>query len=112
MLCCSEHERLDSRKGDTVVLAAEFGTGQVFWSILWFFLFVVWIMLIFSIFGDIIVSRDIGGTAKALWTIFIIFLPFLGIFAYLVIRGGSMSQRHLDAALPRPPRTARSSTGH
>lgn len=81
-----------------MLLAAEFGTGQVFWSILWFFLFFVWIMLIFSIFGDILRSHDMGGVAKAIWSIFIIFLPFLGVFAYLIIRGGSMSERQLEAA--------------
>ena len=86
------------RKGNNVLLAAEFGTGQVFWSILWFFLFFVWIMLIFSIFGDIIRSDDMGGVAKAIWSIFIIFLPFLGIFAYLIVRGGSMGERQLKAA--------------
>ncbi len=81
-----------------MLLAAEFGTGQVFWSILWFFLFFVWIMLIFTIFGDIIRSDDMGGWAKALWSIFIIFVPFLGIFLYLIIRGGSMSERQMKAA--------------
>ncbi len=80
-----------------MLLAAEFGTGQVFWSILWFFLFFVWIMLIFNIFGDIIRSDDMSGVAKAIWSVFIIFLPFLGIFAYLIIRGGSMSERQMKA---------------
>jgi hypothetical protein len=79
-------------------LAAEFGTGQVFWSILWFFLFFVWIMLIFTIFGDIIRSDDMGGGAKALWSLFVIFLPFLGIFMYLIVRGGSMGERQMKAA--------------
>ena len=82
-----------------MLLAAEFGTGQVFWSILWFFLFFVWILMIFSIFGDIIRSDDMGGVAKAVWSIFIIFLPFLGIFAYLIIRGGKMGERQMKAAL-------------
>ncbi len=81
-----------------MLFAAEFGTGQVFWSILWFFLFFVWIMLIFSIFGDIIRSDDMGGVAKALWSILIIFLPYIGVFAYLIIRGGSMGERQLKAA--------------
>ncbi len=81
-----------------MLLAAEFGTGQVFWSILWFFLFFVWIMLIFTIFGDIIRSDDLGGAAKAIWSVFIIFLPFLGIFAYLILRGGKMGERQLAAA--------------
>ncbi len=94
----SEHERTDRTKGNTLQLAAEFGTGQVFWSILWFFLFFVWIMLIFSIFGDIIRSDDMGGAAKAIWSIFIIFLPFLGIFIYLIVRGGKMGERQMKAA--------------
>ncbi len=94
----SEHERTDRTKGNTLQLAAEFGTGQVFWSILWFFLFFVWIMLIFSIFGDIIRSDDMGGGAKAIWSIFIIFLPFLGIFIYLIVRGGKMGERQMKAA--------------
>ena len=94
----SEHERADRTKGNTLQLAAEFGTGQVFWSILWFFLFFVWIMLIFTIFGDIIRSDDMGGAAKAIWSIFIIFVPFLGIFMYLIIRGGSMGERQMKAA--------------
>ena len=94
----SEHERTDRTKGNTLQLAAEFGTGQVFWSILWFFLFFIWIMLIFSIFGDIIRSDDMGGAAKAIWSIFIIFLPFLGIFIYLIVRGGKMGERQMKAA--------------
>jgi len=88
----------DGTKGTTLLLAAEFGTGQVFWSILWFFLFFVWILMIFTIFGDIIRSQDMGGVAKAIWSIFIIFLPFLGIFAYLIVRGGSMHERQIAAA--------------
>jgi hypothetical protein len=80
------------------MLAAEFGTGQVLWSILWFFLFVIWIWLIIIIFSDIIRSHDMGGVAKALWTLFIIFVPYLGIFLYLIFRGSGMAQRQLDQA--------------
>jgi Phospholipase_D-nuclease N-terminal len=79
-------------------LAAEFGTGQVLWSILWFFLFFVWIMLIFTIFGDIIRNHEMSGGAKALWSIFIIFVPFLGIFIYLIVNGGKMGERQVAAA--------------
>jgi len=70
----------------------------VLWSLLWFFLFFVWIMLIFTIFGDIIRSDDMGGWAKAIWSIFIIFLPFLGILIYLIVRGGGMAERNVAAA--------------
>jgi hypothetical protein len=81
-----------------MLLAAEFGTGQVFWSILWFFLFFVWIMLIFTVFGDIIRNDDMSGVMKAIWSIFIIFVPFLGIFLYLIIYGGKMGERQVKAA--------------
>ena len=71
-----------------MLLAAEFGTGQVFWSILWFFLFVVCILQIFTIFGDNIRSDAMGGWGKALWSFLMIVLPCLGIFDYLIIGGG------------------------
>lgn len=80
-----------------MTLAATFGTGEVLWSILWFFLFFVFIMLIFQIFGDIIRSDDLSGWGKALWSIFIIFLPFLGIFVYVIARGGKMHERQVKA---------------
>ncbi len=81
------------------MLLAEFGTGQVFWSMLWFFLFFIWIWLLISLFGDIFRSTDLSGGAKAMWTIFIIVLPFLGVLVYLIVRGNSMQERALkDAA--------------
>ena len=81
-----------------MLLAAEFGTGQVLWSILWFFLFFVWIMLIFTIFGDIIRNDEMSGWGKAIWSIVIIFLPFIGIFAYLIVNGGKMGERQAKSA--------------
>ena len=83
------------------MLLAEFGTGQVFWSMLWFFLFFIWIWLLISLFGDIFRSKDLSGGAKALWTIFIIILPFLGVLVYLIVRGNSMQERALADAASR-----------
>jgi len=80
------------------MLAAEFGTGQVFLSMLWFFLFFLWIWLLIVIFGDIFRSRDLSGWAKALWTIFVIVLPFLGVFVYLIVRGRKMGEHAMQAA--------------
>ena len=77
---------------------AEFGTGQVLWSMIWLFLFVVWIWLIIMLFSDIMRSHDLSGWAKALWSLFIIFFPFIGIFAYLIFRGGGMAERSVEAA--------------
>ena len=81
-----------------MLLAAEFGTGQVFWSILWFFIFFMWIWLVISIFADIIRAHDMSGWAKALWSLFIIFVPFLGVFIYLIVNGGSMNDRSMQQA--------------
>ena len=79
-------------------MLAEFGTGQVFWSMLWFFLFFIWIWLLIVVFGDIFRSRDLSGWSKALWTIFVIFLPYLGVFVYLIARGHKMQEHTLQAA--------------
>ena len=79
------------------MLAHQFGTGQVFWSIFWFFIFFMWIWLVISIFADIMRSKDLSGGAKAIWLIVIIFLPFLGIFIYLISRGGAMQERQVEA---------------
>jgi hypothetical protein len=83
------------------MLLAEFGTGQVFWSILWFTLFFMWIWLAITIFGDIFRSPDLSGVAKTLWCIFVIFLPFLGIFIYLIARGKQMQEHAIEAAKQR-----------
>ena len=75
-----------------MLLASEFGTGQVFWSMLWFFLFFIWIIILFQVFGDIFRSKDLGGWSKALWSIFIIAVPYLGVFIYLIARGSKMQE--------------------
>jgi hypothetical protein len=80
------------------MLAAQFGTGQVFWSMLWFFLFFIWIWLLITVFADIFRSHDMGGFAKFVWVIFVIFLPYLGVFVYLIARGHKMSEHAMEAA--------------
>ena len=77
-------------------LLAEFGTGQVLWSMLWFFLFFIWIWLLIMVFGDIFRSHDLGGLAKALWVIFVIILPYLGVFVYLIARGHKMQEHAMQ----------------
>ena len=80
------------------MIAAEFGTGQVLWSMLWFFMFFIWIWLLITVFADIFRSHDIGGVAKALWVIFVIFIPYLGVFVYLIARGHKMHEHAVEAA--------------
>lgn len=74
-------------------MLATFGVGQVLWSIIWFFLFFVWIMLLLQVFTDIFRSDDLSGGAKALWVIFTVVTPYLGVFVYLVVRGSKMNAR-------------------
>ncbi len=81
-----------------MLLASEFGTGQVFWSMLWFFLFFIWIIILFQVFFDIFRSKDMGGFAKALWLIFVIITPFLGVFIYLIARGSKMQEHAIQDA--------------
>jgi Short C-terminal domain/Phospholipase_D-nuclease N-terminal len=77
------------------VLAAsyQYPILDFFLTMLYFFLFVIWIWLLITVFIDIFRSHDMGGWAKALWVIFIIVLPFLGVFVYLIARGGKMHER-------------------
>lgn len=81
-----------------MLFASEFGTGQVFWSMMWFFLFFIWIIILFQVFADIFRSRDMGGWSKALWVIFVVFVPYLGVFVYLIARGSKMQQHAVDDA--------------
>jgi hypothetical protein len=79
-------------------LESNFGTGQVFWSMLWFFCFFIWIWLLIRVFTDIFRSHDMSGWAKALWIVFVIVLPYLGVLVYLIARGKEMTQHSLDDA--------------
>jgi len=83
------------------MLASEWGTGQVFWSMLWLFLFVIWIWLLIIVFTDIFRSHDLSGWAKALWIIFVIVLPYLGVFVYLIARGHKMAEHAAAEAQAR-----------
>ena len=86
------------------LFAADWGTGQVFWSMLWFFAFVIWLWLLIVVFGDIFRSPDLGGLAKTLWIIFVILVPYLGVFVYLIARGHKMSEHAAQAAKRRTRR--------
>ena len=80
------------------MFAYDYPLMGVFWTLLWWFLWIAWLMLLFRTFGDIFRSRDLGGWGKALWSIFVIAVPFLGVFVYLIARGHSMTERDLAQA--------------
>jgi len=75
------------------MLASSYPILDAFLTMLYFFLFIIWIWLLITVFIDIFRSHDMGGGAKALWCIFVIILPFLGVFVYLIARGGKMQER-------------------
>ena len=75
------------------MLASSYPVLDAFLTMLYFFLFIIWIWLLIMVFMDVFRSHDMSGWAKALWVIFIIILPFLGVFVYLIARGGSMHDR-------------------
>src|SRR6187431_3805955 len=83
------------------MIASDWGSGQVLWSMLWFFMFFIWIWLLLMVFGDIFRSHDLSGWSKAIWTIFVIFLPYLGVFVYLIARGHKMSEHAAAEAQAR-----------
>jgi len=80
-----------------VPLLANYPILNMFWWMLMFFMFVIWIWLLITIFIDIFRS-PVSGWAKAAWTIFIIFLPLLGVLVYLIAEGGKMQERSMDQA--------------
>ncbi|RPI11854.1 MAG: PLDc_N domain-containing protein [Actinobacteria bacterium] len=65
---------------------------------MWFFIFFIWIWLLITVFADIFRSHDLSGIAKAIWIIFVIFLPYLGVFVYLIARGHKMQEHAMEAA--------------
>src|ERR1700685_3408376 len=71
---------------------------DIFLTTLYFFLFIIWIWLLFMVFIDVFRSHDIGGWAKALWVIFIVVMPYLGVLVYLIARGGKMHERAAQQA--------------
>jgi hypothetical protein len=80
------------------LILADYPFFGVVWSMLVFFVWVAWFMLLFKIVGDIFRRRDIGGGSKTLWLIFVLFLPFLGVFVYLIANNDEMAQRDLERA--------------
>ena len=71
----------------------DFSLWDLMVSMFWFMLLVAWIWLLISILGDIFRDRELGGGAKALWVLFLVFLPWLGALLYLIFRGNSMNER-------------------
>lgn len=81
-----------------MTLAYDYPVLGVFWSMVFFFFWIIWLMLLFRVFADIFRSDDLGGFAKTLWVLFVIVVPYLGVFIYFLARGQKMSEHAVQAA--------------
>ncbi|HTP15302.1 MAG TPA: SHOCT domain-containing protein [Streptosporangiaceae bacterium] len=90
-----------------VLASSSYPLLDLFWTLLEFFLWVIWIWILIMVIIDIFRSHDLGGFAKALWFLFVLFIPLIGVLVYLIARGGSMHERavrqaqHQDAEMRR-----------
>jgi hypothetical protein len=81
-----------------LLLAADYPFLDVLWTMIIFFAWVIWIWILISILSDVFRRHDISGFTKALWVIFVIILPFLGVLIYLIINGQGMADRNVKQA--------------
>ncbi len=81
-----------------MLLAADYPFLDVMWTILVIFLWIAWFMLLFHVIGDVFRRRDASGAKKTIWLIFLILVPFLGVFVYLIANGDDMARRNIESA--------------
>ena len=77
------------------MLAADYPFLDIMWTMFIFFLFVIWIWILITVFVDIFRRRDTSGFAKALWIIFVILTPYLGVLIYLIVNHDGMAERNV-----------------
>lgn len=88
-----------------MLLAADYPFLDVFWTMIVFFVWIAWFWLLITVFGDIFRRHDVSGFGKVLWLIFVIALPFLGVFIYLIANNKGMTERTVRQATPQPPQS-------
>ena len=79
-----------------MVFAADYPFLDVFWTMLVFFFWVIWIWILITVLIDLFRRHDISGWGKAAWALFVIVLPYLGVFVYLITQGKGMAERRAD----------------
>jgi hypothetical protein len=79
-------------------MLAAYTFGQAMWTMFVFFVWILWFWLLFTVFADLFRRHDISGWGKAGWTVFVIILPFLGVFVYLIAEGKAMGERSMKQA--------------
>ncbi|AVZ71227.1 hypothetical protein SLUN_02225 [Streptomyces lunaelactis] len=85
----------------TLNLAADYPLLSVFWTTVYIFLWILWFMLLFRVIGDIFRDDALSGWGKSGWCVFVVILPFLGVFVYLIARGRGMGERSMRRAEQR-----------
>ena len=75
------------------MIVADVSFGDIFWSVLWFFFLFIWLMVLFHVLTDLFRDHSVSGVTKTLWVLFLVFLPFLAVFIYLLVRGKGMGER-------------------
>ena len=83
------------------MMAYEYPVLGAFLTMMWFFLWILWLLLLFRTVADIFRSHDLGGWGKALWLLFVIVLPYLGVLVYVIARGHGMSRREVERVQAR-----------
>ena len=78
------------------MLAADYPFLDILWTMFIFFLFIIWIWILITVFADIFRRKDIGGGTKALWIVFVILLPYLGVLVYLIANHDGMADRNIQ----------------
>jgi hypothetical protein len=76
-----------------VLFAADYPFLDIFWTMLIFFMWVIWIWILVTVLMDLFRRHDIGGWGKAAWCLFVVVLPYLGVFIYLITQGREMAER-------------------
>ena len=75
------------------MIVADVSFADIFWSVLWFFFLFIWLLILFHILTDLFRDQSVSGVEKTLWVLFLVFLPFLAVFIYLIVRGKGMGER-------------------
>jgi hypothetical protein len=88
----------NERPQEVYMIVADFTFLDAFWSMLVFFLWVAWFIVLFHVVGDVFRRRDASGAKKTIWLIFVLFAPFVGVFAYLIANNDDMARRNLEQA--------------
>ncbi len=80
------------------MLAYNFPLLGAFLTMMWFFIWILWLILVFRVVMDIFRSDDLGGVAKAIWLLVVVLFPYLGVFIYVIARGKGMGEREVAKA--------------